>query len=88
MSEMERNQLVLEDQAPEDSTGEEPVEKDKWNDLKDADTINKEITALETKIESDVAAAKTALDKMTTNYDDLVEAKERDNVIASADKVL
>lgn len=38
--------LVLEDQAAsaDESTGKEPVEKDKYNDLKDGDTINKEIT--------------------------------------------
>ena len=82
MSEMERSQLVLQDQAP--PAEDAPTEEDKWNNLKDRDTINKEITDLEAKIESDIATAQTALDVMETQYADYVKDKVSDFTIAAA----
>jgi hypothetical protein len=61
------SQLILEETAPEEAPAEEEKEPevqsedDKYYNLKDGAAINKEITDLQAKIDSDVKAAEDAL---------------------------
>lgn len=84
MAQIQRSQLVLNEVTPpaEEPAVDEPV--DKWNDLKNGDTINQQIIDLQAKIDSDVATAETALAEMNKMYNDFVNNKVSDFTIAAA----